>query len=147
MNASDNDTKTNLTDELAKERTREAADRTLNAWIRTSISLIVFGFAIAKPYEYVETGYEQQTGRILDPSHAPVIFGAAFIILGLLGTLAAVIQYGRILDRHKKRPFYLHGTASVAADNGDYGADNRSVWIGGCRRRNFLSLMIQEKKA
>lgn len=105
MNASDNETKTNLTDELAKERTREAADRTLNAWIRTSISLIVFGFAIAKLYEYVETGYEQQTGRILDPSHTPVIFGAAFIILGLLGTLAAVIQYGRILDRLKSGHF------------------------------------------
>ncbi|MFH0960316.1 MAG: DUF202 domain-containing protein [Pseudomonadota bacterium] len=105
MDTNDNDKKTNLTDELAKERTREAADRTLNAWIRTSISLIVFGFAIAKLYEYVETGYEQQTGRILDPSHTPVIFGAAFIILGLLGTLAAVIQYGRILDRIRSGRF------------------------------------------
>ena len=105
MDTNDNDKKTNLTDELAKERTREAADRTLNAWIRTSISLIVFGFAIAKLYEYVETGYEQQTGRILDPSHTPVIFGAAFIILGLLGTLAAVIQYGRILDRLRSGRF------------------------------------------
>jgi putative membrane protein len=105
MDTNDNDKKTSLTDELAKERTREAADRTLNAWIRTSISLIVFGFAIAKLYEYVETGYEQQTGRILDPSHTPVIFGAAFIILGLLGTLAAVIQYGRILDRLRSGRF------------------------------------------
>lgn len=105
MDTNDNDKKTNMTDELAKERTREAADRTLNAWIRTSISLIVFGFAVAKLYEYVETGYEQQTGRILDPSHTPVIFGAAFIILGLLGTLAAVIQYGRILDRIRSGRF------------------------------------------
>ncbi len=32
--------------ELSKERNREAADRTLMAWIRTSLSLIGFGFGI-----------------------------------------------------------------------------------------------------
>lgn len=105
MSTGDNDTKTNLTNELAMERTREAADRTLNAWIRTSIALIGFGFAIAKSYEYVETGYVEWTGRILDPFHAPLLFGGAFIILGLLGTFAAVIQYGRILDRIRSGRF------------------------------------------
>ena len=69
------------------------------AWIRTSISLIGFGFAIAKTYEYVETSYIGKTGKILDPSHTPVIFGAGFMILGILGLLAGVIQYGRILRR------------------------------------------------
>lgn len=105
MNTSEHDKKTNLGDELAKERTREASDRTLNAWIRTSISLIGFGFAIAKSFEYLETGYHEQTGKILDPYHAPVFFGAAFIVLGLLGTLAAVIQYGRIVDRIRSGRF------------------------------------------
>ncbi len=105
MNTSENDTKTSLTNELAKERTRESSDRTLNAWIRTSISLIGFGFAIAKSYEYVETGYEDWTGRILDPFHAPLFFGSAFIVIGLIGTFAAVIQYGRILDRIKRGQF------------------------------------------
>jgi putative membrane protein len=47
MNTSENDRKTKMRNELAKERTRESADRTLNAWIRTSASLIGFGFAIA----------------------------------------------------------------------------------------------------
>ncbi|WP_416244525.1 YidH family protein [Crocosphaera sp. XPORK-15E] len=32
--------------ELAKYRSRAAADRTLMAWIRTSLSLIGFGFGI-----------------------------------------------------------------------------------------------------
>jgi len=105
MNPSVNDTKPKQTNELAKERTRESADRTLNAWIRTSISLIGFGFAIAKSYEYVETGYEGWTGKILDPFHAPLFFGGAFIVLGLLGTFAAVIQYGRILDRIRNGRF------------------------------------------
>ena len=72
MSTGGNDTRPKQTNELAKERTRESADRTLNAWIRTSISLIGFGFAIAKSYEYVETGYEGWTGKILDPFHAPL---------------------------------------------------------------------------
>lgn len=36
----------NLNNELAKERTRATADRTLMAWTRTSFSLIGFGFGI-----------------------------------------------------------------------------------------------------
>ena len=37
-----------LTNELARERNREAADRTLLAWIRTSLALISFGFGIER---------------------------------------------------------------------------------------------------
>ncbi len=105
MNTGENVKKPKQRNELAKERTRESADRTLNAWMRTSIALIGFGFAIAKSYEYVETGYERWTGKILDPFHAPLLFGGAFIVLGFLGTLAAVIQYGRILDRIRSGRF------------------------------------------
>ena len=34
--------------ELARERNREAADRTLLAWIRTSLAMISLGFAIER---------------------------------------------------------------------------------------------------
>ena len=37
----------NVANELAKERSRQASDRTLMAWVRTSLSLIGFGFGIA----------------------------------------------------------------------------------------------------
>ncbi len=57
MSLGENDKKTDVASELAKEREREGADRTLNAWIRTSIALIGFGCVIAKCDEYVETGY------------------------------------------------------------------------------------------
>jgi len=38
----------NLNNELAKERSRAAAERTMMAWIRTSLSLISFGFGLDK---------------------------------------------------------------------------------------------------
>ena len=37
-----------ITDELAKQRNRDAAERTLMAWIRTCLSLISFGFGLDK---------------------------------------------------------------------------------------------------
>lgn len=105
MDTSENVTKTKMRNELAKERTRESADRTLNAWIRTSVSLIGFGFAIASSYEYAEISYQGWTGKILDPFHTPLLFGATLMVVGLMGTLAAVIQYGQILDRIRSGRF------------------------------------------
>lgn len=100
-----NAAKKNLSNELAKERNREASDRTLMAYIRTSISLFSFGFAIAKSYEYVEADHIIETGRALDAFHTPVIFGVSFIILGMLGICAGFIQYDRILKRIKSDQF------------------------------------------
>ena len=44
----------NVANELAKERNREAAERTLMAWIRTALSLIGFGFGIGKLATYLD---------------------------------------------------------------------------------------------
>ena len=44
----------NLANELARERNREAAERTLMAWIRTALALIGFGFGIGKLDAYLE---------------------------------------------------------------------------------------------
>ena len=59
-------TTTDVATELARERTRQAADRTLMAWIRTSLSLIGFGFGIAKYRDILLAGrvYQTPPGRI-----------------------------------------------------------------------------------
>ena len=102
MPADENEVMPNLTNELAKERNRAAYDRTLMAWIRTAISLIAFGFAIAKSYEYIEMEY---TGRIIDQIHAPLWFGMSFIVLGLLCILGGVIQHVKLVKQIQSGQF------------------------------------------
>ncbi len=95
----------NLTNELAKERNRAAYDRTLMAWIRTAISLIGFGFAIATSYEYIHMETLERTGRFLDVIHAPLWFGISFIILGMLCILGGVIQHVKVLRQIQSSKF------------------------------------------
>ena len=92
----ENQPSTNTSTELARERSREAADRTIMAWIRTSLSLISFGFGIGKFYDYLETA---ELEKSLDPLHSTLWIGGALIFLGVLGLLAAVVQHSRILKR------------------------------------------------
>jgi len=99
------DAKTSLANELAKERNRQSSDRTLMAWIRTAISLIGFGFAIAQSYQFLETDHVERTGKMLDTLHTPFIFGISFMVLGILGIMTGVIQYNRILERIKSDRF------------------------------------------
>jgi putative membrane protein len=108
----ENPTGQNVSTELAKERTREAADRTLMAWIRTCLSLIGFGFGIAKFRDIlVESGRIPRAG---DHIHSTLIFGLSFISLGIFGLLAAVIQHWRILQHLKVGTFQYTGFRPVA---------------------------------
>src|ERR1700748_1619094 len=86
----------NLANELARERNREAAERTLMAWIRTALALIGFGFGIGKLDAYLE-GAGLHTR--LELPHSSLIFGASFIVLGILGLLAAIVQHARVMRR------------------------------------------------
>lgn len=105
MPADENEVKANLTNELAKERNRAAYDRTLMAWIRTAISLIGFGFAIAKSYEYIQMEEMEKTGRFIDQIHAPLWFGMSFILLGMVCILGGVIQYVKVVQQIQSGQF------------------------------------------
>ena len=97
-----------LTDELARERNREAADRTLLAWIRTSLAMISLGFAI----ERVGEAALALDGKIaaLSPLKTRV-FGAVLISLGVAATLVGMWEHRRVLAdltridyRYSERP-------------------------------------------
>ena len=85
-----------ISTQLARERSREAAERTLMAWIRTALALIGFGFTIAKFHDYLE-----QSGLVpaSDPIHSTIVFGGSFIAVGVFGLIAAIVQHWRILRR------------------------------------------------
>ena len=93
---SENLKKTNITNELARERNRAAADRTLMAWIRTALAMIGFGFGVSKLYEALE---KANPDRVTDTLNSAYIVGEALIALGVLGLLAAVIQYSQLLKK------------------------------------------------
>ncbi|MCX2929606.1 DUF202 domain-containing protein [Mycobacterium sp. CVI_P3] len=76
------------TTRLAVERMRLAAERTLMAWIRTSTSLIAFGFTIFKFFQYLA---EQENRR--SPIVSPWVVGLLLILLGLIALTLAWIQH------------------------------------------------------
>jgi len=86
----------NLNNELAKERTRAAADRTLMAWIRTSLSLIGFGFGIPTIVKTLET---TRIGVHINPHHFTNVVGLSFIAVGVFAITAALKEHRRMLQR------------------------------------------------
>lgn len=81
--------------DLAFERTRFSSDRTLMAFLRTSVSLIGFGFTIYKFFQYM---VEAKTLAGF-PSQGPRNLGLALIILGAVMLAAAVTQHVMFVRR------------------------------------------------
>ena len=106
----DTPTPLNISNELAKERNRAAAERTLMAWIRTALSLIGFGFGIGKLSAYMEAAGLHRH----DPAHTSLIFGSSFIVVGILGLLAAIVQHARILKRLSRPDFAYNAMRPIA---------------------------------
>ena len=76
------------TNELAKARNRAAADRTLMAWVRTSLALIAFGFGIERVVEAMTSRQYVSTGLT-------AFVTLSFIALGVYGLIAASRDYRR----------------------------------------------------
>jgi putative membrane protein len=96
--------------DLSYERTRMAADRTLMAWIRTSVSMISFGFTIYKFFQYL------QESNVLTPGmhiYGPRNLGEVLVILGTILMGFAIIEYvlyQRLLSRQMGRKFPVSTT-------------------------------------
>jgi len=80
--------------ELAKSRTRFAADRTLLAWIRTALSLISFGFGIPTIVRAIS---ESRLGSQVNPHRFSTLVGLAFISVGVFAMAVSLIEHRRLL--------------------------------------------------
>ena len=78
-----------LTDILALDRNKLAAERTLMAWVRTALSMISFGFTI---YKFLQVIDEQSGVPVLRPN-APRNVGLVLTGLGTFVVIAASIQH------------------------------------------------------
>lgn len=87
---------TNINTELARERNRAAAERTLMAWIRTCLSLISFGFGIDRIFYAIE---QSNFGENIDPFHLSRTVGLAFISLGTGAMMLAALDHRKELKR------------------------------------------------
>lgn len=77
---------------LAIDRTRLAHDRTLMAWVRTSTSLISFGFTIYKFFQYLQ---QQQPGAPREGPIGPRQYATLMIIIGIVALFFATLQHRR----------------------------------------------------
>ena len=89
------DTELKANDVLALDRTRMAAERTLMAWLRTSLAMITFGFSI---YKFLQVVQEQSKVLILRP-HAPRNLAIALIGIGTFALIVACVQYWTYVRR------------------------------------------------
>jgi putative membrane protein len=101
--------------DLAETRTVLAAERTLMAWIRTSLSMISFGFAI---YKFLH-GLEEAATIRLRHTNDPRDLGLILTALGTGSLIAGVIEYVQTLRRiqagvHRLgSAFYISGVVVI----------------------------------
>ncbi|MEM8778677.1 MAG: DUF202 domain-containing protein [Cyanobacteria bacterium P01_G01_bin.49] len=95
----------NIQAELARDRNRLAAERTLMAWIRTSLSLIGFGFGIDSVVSSIKS---LEVANNINPVRFSRILGLAFIALGIYAMVSAAIDHYRELRRIQRGGDYFY---------------------------------------
>ncbi len=91
-------TASNPSNKIGKASDHLANERTFLAWIRTSISIIVFGFVVAKfgitlrEFLRMQNNAEHQSGTSL-------AIGVGFMAMGIFMALISVIRYRTTMNR------------------------------------------------
>lgn len=99
-----------LTNELAKERNRAAAERTMMAWIRTCLSLISFGFGLDRIIGAIKAT------RFQGSDHTGLsvrLVSIGFVLVGILAMAAATRQHLRTLRLIRRVDFVYVDQRSI----------------------------------
>lgn len=98
--------------ELAKERNRAAAERTLMAWIRTCLSLIGFGFGVDRIITALQ---KSVVGNYFNnPLFLTRILGLSFIGIGTVAIILAAIEHRQELQHIKQENYRYKSRSSLA---------------------------------
>ncbi|MDJ0571169.1 MAG: DUF202 domain-containing protein [Pleurocapsa sp. MO_192.B19] len=97
--------------ELAKERNRAAAERTLMAWIRTCLSLISFGFGVDRIITALQKSLVYEN---IDPLHLTRILGLSFIGIGTCAIILAALEHRQELHHIQNDNYKYKHRSSLA---------------------------------
>jgi putative membrane protein len=91
-----------------------ANERTLLAWIRTCLSIIVFGFVVAR-FGIVMRELLAEAGRLPHPERpvGSVYLGAVLVAIGILFTLSAWLHYARTRTAIEQDRFHSGNRALI----------------------------------
>jgi putative membrane protein len=83
---------------LGKASDHLANERTFLAWIRTSISIIVFGFVVAK-FGITLREFLRMQGNAEHESGMSLAIGVSFMAMGIFMALVSLIRYRTTMNR------------------------------------------------
>lgn len=82
-------------------RTIYAAERTMLAWIRTGLSMMGFGFVVARFSLLLKNLIHATTPSFLETPGTSLWIGTLLVILGVAVNIAAGVKYGREIENLK----------------------------------------------
>ncbi len=83
---------------IGKASDHLANERTFLAWIRTSISIIVFGFVVAK-FGITLREFLRMQGNSKTESGTSLVIGVGFMAMGIFMALVSLIRYRTTMNR------------------------------------------------
>lgn len=93
------------TNELAKERNRAAAERTMTAWIQNCLTLIGFGFAIDQIFQALQQKFPHKNPSITIQSTHRISLILISMGIGLL--VIAIIQHYLQVQSIKRNDYFF----------------------------------------